>query len=142
MANSADFKKFIEKLFNDEGFSKKIESLPKEERLNFVKEQGFNLSKEDFSDFEAKLNQFASKSQLNVDELDAVVGGSYTASDFKKDAEDVVKGTAIALSDPVDWFGRFFDGDYDGLYDDIQKASWKDTGKRFVDFGKKIAKLF
>lgn len=142
MANVAEFKNFIGKVFSDDDFLKKIESLPKADRLNFVKEQGFNLSKEDFSDFEAKLNQFASKSQLNADELDAVVGGTYTASDFKKDAGDVVKGTGMALSDPVDWFTRLAKGDAQGLYDDIQKASWKDTGKRFVDFGKKIAKLF
>ncbi len=61
-------KAFLEKMKNDEDFRKECgEKSSPEDRMKFVKENGFEFTKEEFEQV---------KTQLSDDELSAVAGGS------------------------------------------------------------------
>ncbi len=64
-------KAFLERMKNDEGFRKECsEKSSPEDRMKFVKESGFDFSKEEFEQV---------KSELSDEELD-LVSGSYNGT--------------------------------------------------------------
>jgi predicted ribosomally synthesized peptide with nif11-like leader len=66
-------KAFLERVKNDEDFRKETEEQASaEERIKFVKAQGFDFTKEEIDSL---------KSELSDEELDAVAGGAWPGCD-------------------------------------------------------------
>ncbi len=67
-------KAFVERMKNDEDFSKEVgEKSSPENRMKFVKESGFDFSKEELETVQEKM-------QLTEDELESLAGGAWGCS--------------------------------------------------------------
>ena len=82
-------KAFIERMKNDKEFAKKVkECKDTEERMEFVKAEGFDFTREEIKEVVGD--------KLTDDDLDSVVGGSMTPEEIIKDPEAYASCRATA----------------------------------------------
>ena len=120
----ADKEKLIRRILEDGAFADKLATMDDEKAiLKFINENGINVTEQDLKELVEKAAKVdwtkvtINGTELPDEMLENVAGGS------KQSAKEFGKAFLYGVSHPFKSIGQMIRGDWDGLKEDVDKAS-------------------